>query len=64
VAAKKILPKGPMTAEDIRHSIELTRRLVTISSDQIRQAKLDLDLATTNLAELDDDLRKRGLDLT
>ena len=61
MASKKSVAKEPLTAEDIRHSLELTRRLVVMSCDQIRQAKLDLDLAKTGIAELEEDLKTRGV---
>jgi hypothetical protein len=61
MASKKSVVKEPLTAEDIRHALELTRRLVVMSCDQIRQAKLDLDLAKTGLAELEEDLKTRGV---
>lgn len=61
MASKKTVAKEPLTAGDILHAIELQRRLVTMSCDQIRQAKLDLDLAKTGLAELEEDLKTRGV---
>jgi hypothetical protein len=61
MASKKSVAKPPLTAGDILHAIELQRRLVTMSCDQIRQAKLDLDLAKTSIAELVDELEQRGV---
>lgn len=61
MASRKTVAKEPLTAGDILHAIELQRRLVTMSCDQIRQAKLDLDLAKTSIAELVDEIEKRGV---
>lgn len=61
MASKKTVAKEPLTAGDILHALELQQRLVTMSCDQIRQAKLDLDLAKTSIAELVDELETRGV---
>lgn len=61
MASRKSVAKSPLTAGDILHALELQERLVVMSCDQIRQAKLDLDLAKTGIAELKEELQTRGV---
>jgi hypothetical protein len=61
MAHGKSVSGEPLEAADVLQRIELARRLLALAASQHHQSKLNLDLATVGLAELEVDLSQRGL---
>jgi len=52
---------GPRSAPDLAEAVALARKLISLASEQTRQAQSNLDLAKVGLAEIEIELVTRGI---